>query len=315
VARRSARAEASAGSLAEAGQSLARETRLRQTAAFTPEKAEAETPKEAEDKEVEAKEEESKPAQEPQGAAFPSSTDPRKRQLAQAGSSLSDQDSSGPAESQAGKALDFTPADALPEGPPQRSAEVRPLPTYDTKLTDHTGKVVGVGPRPRISDPQQWEDHLDALDGLDVPKGEHRAYREIFSAEGGLSPDGSAVGGIREKTLDDIVTDGGDELRSELDAIGITVGKTKPQDLSPQQRAQVYRLKFDSIWDTVAKKTIGPRIGKRICEATMCWITSISRKLQPLLLTPSFVAAIQTMEKLTVRIAWLKEPSSLLKML
>jgi hypothetical protein len=257
-----AAAEASAGSLAEAGQSLARETRLRQTATPTPEKAAEETPKEAEAKEEETKEEEAKPAQEPKRAGFPSSSGPQEQQLAQAGSSVSDQDSSGPAVSPAGKAVDFTPAADLPEGKPQRSAEVRPLPTYDTKLTDHSGKVVGVGPRPRISDPQQWEDHLDALDGLDIPEGEHRAYREIFSAEGGLKPHEGTMGGIQEQTFRDIVTDGGREFVKELGALGVTIGKTKPQDLTPEQRAQVYSLKFDSIWDAAASKSLGPKIGK-----------------------------------------------------
>ena len=153
-----------------------------------------------------------------------------------------------------------TPADALPEGPPQRSADTRPLPTYSTEVRDRTGQVVGVEPRPRIADASEWADQLDALDKLGVSEAEHRAYREIFSAEGGLKIDDGTVGGIQEQTLENI-TKSGKEYVQSLEQIGIDPGVTKPKDLTPEQRIGVYRLHFNTFWEKGAK-AVGERIGK-----------------------------------------------------
>ena len=128
---------------------------------------------------------------------------------------------------------------------------LRAMPTY----TDSKGKTSF------HLEPDEWRNWSDVLDQYGITGIEKHLYQDIFSHEGGVKPDGTTVAGIRVQTLEDLRDDYGDELN----AIGISVS-TQPEELSPQQRIEVYRLYFDYAFTSAIEEDKSKR-GHEILEA------------------------------------------------
>ncbi|MCF3628179.1 hypothetical protein RJ527_08890 [Thalassospiraceae bacterium LMO-SO8] len=91
----------------------------------------------------------------------------------------------------------------------------------------------------------EWPKQHDAFTRLPGLSGsEHRAYMEIFAAEGGgnVNPSNGATAGITRTTLNDLIDRG--------KVTGIPKG-TEPKSLDKNERAQVYRAYFDDALGTV----------------------------------------------------------------
>ena len=100
------------------------------------------------------------------------------------------------------------------------------------------------GPRVGVNDWLRWN---DALDNAGVKDAERHAYQEIYSAEGGATPDGTTTAGITQKVLNDLRDDKQihhAQNQRALEAAEIAPG-TKSGDLTAEQRAAVYRLYMD----------------------------------------------------------------------
>ncbi len=92
---------------------------------------------------------------------------------------------------------------------------------------------------------KDWKAQHDAFNNLSKnSETESHVYMEIFGQEGGVKQDqeGTAVGGIRQGTLNDL------NNRSKLGGIPANMS---PADLSPDQRAQVYRAYFDDVLEPI----------------------------------------------------------------
>jgi hypothetical protein len=144
--------------------------------------------------------------------------------------------------------------------PPGAAPSNQPMPTFRTRLRDSQGNVVGVGERPRADDPQAWQAHQDALDKAGVGAGQHRAFREVWAAEGGLKSDGDTVAGITPDTLKELHEHDDKRAKADFRALGIDP-KSDPASLTPEQRVQVYQVFFDGHWNPAAE-AIGQRIGQ-----------------------------------------------------
>jgi lysozyme family protein len=93
---------------------------------------------------------------------------------------------------------------------------------------------------------------MERRGGISGP--EARAFQEIFAAEGGRreDPRGAASSGITQGTLDDLIARG--------KVGGITSG-TRPSQLSPDQRVDVYRGYFEDVMRGVGGSGALARIG------------------------------------------------------
>ena len=128
---------------------------------------------------------------------------------------------------------------------------LRAKPTY----TDSKGKTTY-----RVEQ-DEWRNWSHVLDQYGITGIEKRIYQDVFSHEGGVKPDGTTVAGIRVQTLEELRKHDADGL----DAIGISVS-TQPEELSPQQRIEVYRLYFDYAFARAIEEDKSKR-GHEILEA------------------------------------------------
>jgi len=90
-----------------------------------------------------------------------------------------------------------------------------------------------------------WNEQFDAASQLhEITPAERQVYMDLFGQEGGVKLDnsGTAVGGIRQATIDGL------KERGYLSNIPTNV---TPNSLEPIQRAAVYRAYFDDVLHTV----------------------------------------------------------------
>ena len=121
----------------------------------------------------------------------------------------------------------------------------------DNKKPDMPGRV------PRVTH-DDWKSWSDSLDRAGVSRTERRIYQDIFSHEGGTKRHGTTVAGIRIKTLADL--HGISERSDQLNAAKIPPGM-RPDQLTPEQRIDVYRIYLDQEMKDIVEKT-----GKRAHE-------------------------------------------------
>ena len=114
-----------------------------------------------------------------------------------------------------------------------------------------------------------WGDWSQVLDQHGITGIEKHIYQDFFSHEGGTKPDGSSpdpnkpptVAGVDYATLQDMHRRHG----KPLNAAGVPKG-TRPDELTPKQRIEVYRILFDYALSNALDEDKGER-GHKLLES------------------------------------------------
>ncbi|NVJ90810.1 MAG: hypothetical protein HWE34_04090 [Methylocystaceae bacterium] len=111
---------------------------------------------------------------------------------------------------------------------------------------------------------EDWKAWHKAMDELGVSDTERQVYADIFSNEGGQQKDkhGTAVAGITKDALKNFLNN--KSTKAQAEKIGISAD-TNPEDLTPQQQIQFYRLYLDDAM-RAAGKGLGNVPGHKVLD-------------------------------------------------